>query len=171
MQLPDNDELTALIERIGAGDREAFGSLFDAVGPWVHAALLRMLRDEEAAELLTRRTLVEIWKVAPLWDQHVGRPLLWALATARNLGVQWLDGERRRHAEGPATTPPTELERSEARSEPSQVGQALAALGDGRDALEAAWFRHPLEADGVKDVDPSVYGPALRDFARVLAGG
>jgi RNA polymerase sigma-70 factor (ECF subfamily) len=172
VSLPDDDAMVQLVEAAGAGDRDALAGLWDGMAPWVHAALLRMLRDPEAAELLTRRTFVEIWRLAPLWDQHFGRPLLWALATARTLGSQWLDDARRRHAEGPATTAPTATERAQAREPGSQVGAALESLGpEARDALEAAWFCHPVDEDGVRDVQPDVYGPALQAFARALAGG
>ena len=138
MNLPDNDTLVALVERMASGDAEALGELWDQVSPWVHAALLRMLRDEEAAELLTRATVIEMWRLAPMWDEHVGQPLLWAVANARNLGCQWLSGRRRGHEDGPATTAPSAELIRDARDPASQVGAALEALGEaGHDTLDA----------------------------------
>ena len=171
MTLPDNDELVALVERMAEGDQDAVGPLWDALSPWVHAALLRTVRDEDAAEVLSRRVLVEMWRVAPLWDQHVGRPLLWSLALARSLAVQWLDDRRRRREDGPATTPPTKAERAAARDASSIVGQALAAM-DPADAalLEAAWCHQPVDEDGVRVADGSTLDGPLRAFAAHLAG-
>lgn len=157
-ELPDDDALVALVERMADGDRDAAGALFDAVGPWVHGALLRMLGDADAAELLTRRTVVEMWRAAPLWDRHVGRPLLWSLALARNLGVQWLDEQRRAHAEvgTPASDRPA--------PGPGQVGRALASLDDEtRARLEGGWYQDV-------DAPETPLDPALRRWATVLAG-
>lgn len=171
MTLPDNDALVALIERMAEGDQEAVGALWDAVSPWVHAALLRTLRDEDAAEVLSRRVVLEMWRVAPLWDQHVGRPLLWSLALARSLAVQWLDDRRRTREDGPATTPPTRAEREAARDAASMVGQALAAMDPAQaELLEAAWCHHPIDEDGIRVADGAALDGPLRAFAATLAG-
>lgn len=172
VNLPDNDTLVALVERMASGDAEALGELWDQVSPWVHAALLRMLRDEEAAELLTRATVIEMWRLAPMWDEHVGQPLLWAVANARNLGCQWLSERRRGHEDGPATTAPSAELIRDARDPASQVGAALAALGEaGHDTLEATWFSHPIAPETVRNPDSESFGPLLRDFGRALTGG
>ena len=172
MKLPDNDTLVTLVERMAIGDADALGELWDQVSPWVHAALLRMLRDEQAAELLTRRTVVEMWRLAPMWDHHVGRPLLWAMANARSLGSQWLSERRRGHQEGPATAVPSKELVLDAREPASQIGAALATLGEvGHDILEAAWFSHPVAPETVRNPAPESFGPLLRDFNRALIGG
>lgn len=172
MALPDNDHLVALVQRMGDGDRDAAGELWDDIAPWIHAALLRMLRDEEAAELLTRRTVLEVWRAAPMYDQHVGRPLLWALAMARSLGIQWLEDERRSHRDGPALTAPSGIERQEARAPGSHVGSVLASLPpDTLELLEAAWFFHAVDEDGIRVPEPQSLDEPLRAFARTLAGG
>jgi len=165
VNLPDDEQMIALIERVGAGDQAAMGELWDAVSPWVYGVLLRMLRDEEAAELLTRRTFVEIWQAAPLWDQHVGRPLLWSLAMARSLGEQWLAERRRAHRDDAG---PTMEERAAARDDHSQVGGVLASMGGEREVLEAAWFSYPAD-DGARTPASSDFGPLIRRFAALLA--
>ncbi|MCO4768443.1 MAG: hypothetical protein KDA24_00325 [Deltaproteobacteria bacterium] len=170
MSLPDDATLVALCERMGSGDSDAAAEMWDAVSPWVYAALLRLLRDPEAAELLSRRTLVEMWRAAPLYDQHVGRPLLWALSMARSLGVEWLEERRRAHASGPATTPPSLAERAEAREASGHISAALDASGH-RDHLEAAWFSHPIDESGAAVPNPATLDEPLRAFARALAEG
>lgn len=171
MALPDNDHLIALVHQMGAGDRDAAGELWDAIAPWIHAALLRMLRDEEAAEILTRRTLVEMWRAAPLYDQHVGRPLLWALAMARNLGIQWLEDERRSHHDGPALVSPSAPERQGARDPENHVGSVLASLPpETLELLEAAWFFHAVDEDEIRVPNPESLDEPLRAFSRALAG-
>ena len=171
MSLPPDAQQVALIERIGAGDVEAFGELFDLLSPYVVAALRRSVRDEELTAELTVAVFQELWVMAPLWDRHVGRPLLWALALARSQANELKEGLRRAGETVPTIERPDDAERQAARAPASQVGSVLGALGpEDVEVLEAAWFGHPAEPDTVRLPDDDRTAAALSRFARALGG-
>ena len=167
MQLPSDDHQIALIGRIADGDADALGAFAEAVGPWVVAALERAVQDAELARDLTDRVFLEIWQTAPLWDRHVGRPLLWALAIGRAFAMEGLDERRRGRVEGPGSAPPDDPGRDEA----SLIGALLATIPPHRDVLEATWFGHPASADVVALPDAAALTEALESFAARLSGG
>ena len=167
MQLPSDEQQVALIRAMADGDPEAVGRFATLVGPWVSAALRRMLDDDDAIRDLTDSTFLEIWQTAPLWDRHVGRPLLWALAIARAFAVELLDDRRRARIDGAGSEPPADP----ARDEQSAVGAVLAADPDGRAILEAAWFSHPVDATSTALPGADALTPPLESFSRRLRGG
>ena len=169
MHLPSDDQQVALMDRIASGDAAALGEFASVVGPWVVAALRRMLQDDEVVDALTDRTFLEIWQMAPLWDRHVGRPLLWSLAIARAFAVEVLDQRRRDRLSGPGAERPADP--GAARDESCPVGALLTGDPATRDVLEAAWFSHPVAGDSIVLVDAELLGPALQSFGRRLIGG
>lgn len=85
--LPPDAVLLPLVEAMAAGDREALRSFHEAAGPWVYGMLLRLCADEATGARVLARSFAELWRQAPLYDRHLGPPLLWALATARGLAL------------------------------------------------------------------------------------
>ena len=171
MSLPSDETQVALIERIASGDAEAFAELFDLLAPYVVAALRRSVRDEQQADDLTVAVFSELWVMAPLWDRHVGRPLLWALALARSQANELKEGLRRAGASVRAIERPDDAEREAARAPRSQVGGVLSRLERGElDVLEGAWFGHPAEPGALALPDAEATSAALASFARALGG-
>ena len=165
MQLPSDEQQLALIERIANGDADALGEMAQLVGPWVQAAMERTVEDAQTARDLTDQVFLEIWQTAPLWDRHVGRPLLWAIAIGRSLANDLLADDRR--AQGVQF--PSGVE--DARDDGSVVGAMLAADPQGRAVLEGAWYGHPASSDGSALPSTEEIGPALTAFATRLHGG
>lgn len=166
MNLPSDEQQIALMGRLADGDATALGELATLTGPWLVAALRRMVDDQEVVDTLTERVFLEVWQMAPLWDRHVGRPLLWVLAIGRAFALEWLDDRRRRRLPGPGSERPADPGRDAS----SPVGACLAQDPAGRDILEAAWFSHPAADDSIVLPDGAALAPALTSFARRLGG-
>ncbi len=166
MNLPSDEQQVALMARIADGDSAALGEFASLTGPWLVAALRRMVEDPEVVDTMTERVFMEVWQMAPLWDRHVGRPLLWVLAMGRAIALEWLDDRRRRRQPGPGSERPS----NPGHDDTSAVGACLAQDPAGRDVLEAAWFSHPVQDDSIVLPDAAAVGPALTAFAKRLGG-
>jgi RNA polymerase sigma-70 factor, ECF subfamily len=84
-----------LVKGVLARDAQAFGLLVERHGPAVRGHLLRILRDEAAADDLLQEVLLRLWERARQWNGQA--PLRnWLLRTATNLAVNHLRSARRR---------------------------------------------------------------------------
>ena len=63
----DNDN--QIIEQLRAGSKEAFRSLYDAVGPKIHAFSLSYLKNEADAEELLQEVFLKLWEVRETLDK------------------------------------------------------------------------------------------------------
>src|SRR5687768_4772739 len=90
-----HDELTdgALIERVGDGDRDAFGELYRRYTRPVLGLALRRLGDRGRAEDALQEAFTAVWRSAGTFDPKRGAGGAWLYAVARNAIV---DGLRRR---------------------------------------------------------------------------
>lgn len=105
-RVPRDDESDReLIQRVGAGDREAFEQLYGRYARPVLALARRRLGDRGRAEDALQDVFAAIWRAAGRYDPERGEGGAWLYAVARNAIV---DSARRR-PEPPA----------EARDEPS----------------------------------------------------
>jgi RNA polymerase sigma-70 factor (ECF subfamily) len=86
---------TALLRRIGGGDKEAMRSLFLQYRLYVYRFLLRLLSNAPLAEDLTSEVFLDVWRQS---GQFEGRSTVstWVLAIARNKALATL--RRQRHA-------------------------------------------------------------------------
>jgi DNA-directed RNA polymerase specialized sigma24 family protein len=109
-----------------SGDPEGLVAFHAALGPWVLAAIEAIVGPGPAAEELLHRVFLSLWKEAPQYDRHFGRPALWALASARETAVASLDRERRGSLDGTLSI-----------ADEEHPLNRLAAQD--RDALVAAW--------------------------------
>ena len=80
-----NGELATTLERVAEGDRVAFRSLYQAVGPKLFNICKRLMRDHAAAEDALQDVMVRIWEKSPLFDRTRGDAMGWMLALARNV--------------------------------------------------------------------------------------
>jgi len=83
----------ALIERVGAGDRDAFDELYRRYFRPVLGLALRRLGDRGRAEDAVQDAFAAIWRSASSFDPHRGQGGAWLYTVARNAIV---DGARRR---------------------------------------------------------------------------
>lgn len=82
-----------LIERIGAGDRDAFEELYGRYARPVLGLALRRLGDRGRAEDALQDAFAAVWRSASSFDRRRGKGGAWLYTVARNAIV---DGARRR---------------------------------------------------------------------------
>ena len=78
-----------------AGDAAAFDTLFDRYEPQVRRRLIRVVRDESAADDLLQEVFLRVWTRAEQWEGR-GSLLGWLLRMATNLALNHLRTVRRR---------------------------------------------------------------------------
>jgi RNA polymerase sigma-70 factor (ECF subfamily) len=76
-----------LVERVGHGDRAAFGELYDEMAPRVLGLVMRLLRDPAQSEEVTQEIFLEIWQTAPRFDPNKGGAATWILTMTHRRAV------------------------------------------------------------------------------------
>lgn len=75
-----------LVERLRAGDREAFDEVFRTYRPRIYSFLVRLTKNPSVAEDLLQETFIRLAKHAPRLAEDT-RLLAWLFTVARNLFV------------------------------------------------------------------------------------
>jgi len=88
---PDRND-DALLVRIAAGDRNAFGAVFARYAPRVKSYLLRLGAHGANAEDLAQDAMVSVWRRASSFDPAKAKASTWIFVIARNA---WIDRLRR----------------------------------------------------------------------------
>ncbi len=82
MSTPVGDGLVDLVRSVAHGDQAAFASLYDRIGGTVFARCLGVTGDPSRAEAVSRDTMLEVWRTAPMFDTRHGTVLTWAFGIA-----------------------------------------------------------------------------------------
>lgn len=96
MPLPAQDwsqsskELSQLLARVGLGDREAFAKLYERSSAKLFGVVLRIQRDQAAAEDILQEVFVKVWRSAAGFDAAQSQPLTWLTSVARNAAIDSL---------------------------------------------------------------------------------
>lgn len=85
-----------LLTRIGAGDRDAFASMFTRYAPKVKSYLMRLGAPGAIAEDLAQDAMLSVWRRAASYDPIKARASTWIFVIARNA---WIDRLRREKVE------------------------------------------------------------------------
>ena len=80
-------DLAALLNRVGRGDEEAFGAVYDRVAATVFGLVQRVLRDPAQAEEVTQEVMLDVWRTATRFDQGRGSPQAWVATIAHRRAV------------------------------------------------------------------------------------
>lgn len=86
MQAPphkDNRAIDSLLLHVAQGDQKAFERLYQATSPYIYGVLLRMFRQEAAAEDALQEAFLRIWENAGTYNPSQGKPLTWMTSIAR----------------------------------------------------------------------------------------
>jgi RNA polymerase sigma-70 factor (ECF subfamily) len=94
--LPGSETFPALIARIAAGDRDAFGRFYDLAAPLAFGLIRRVLRDPEAAAEVLQEVFWQVWLDAPQYDPKRGSPEAWLVMRAKSRAIDRLRSIRRR---------------------------------------------------------------------------
>jgi RNA polymerase sigma-70 factor (ECF subfamily) len=138
----------ALIQRIGAQNRDAFSQFYDRYSPIVYSLALRMLRVQSDAEDLLQEVFLQVWRQATAYSAERGSPEAWLINIARSRAIDKLRSIRRRErsfvlTDDPAAAESTDnVESSAGESETRlAMNSALANLPEAqRRVLELAYF-------------------------------
>ncbi|MCT7324993.1 RNA polymerase sigma factor [Ralstonia mojiangensis] len=95
-QSADAEELAALLQRIGLGDRDALRALYSRCAPKLFGLALRILVRKDWAEDVLQESFVNIWRHAGDYRPHMAAPMTWMTTIVRNRALDCL---RRQHAE------------------------------------------------------------------------
>ena len=141
----DADEL---LTRVGRGDEQAFGGLYDLVSARVYGLIRRVLRDPAQAEEVTQEVMVEVWRTAARFDSAKGSATAWVFTIAHRRAVDRVRSEEagaervRRVAAVSAETPYDDVvEAATARIEQQQVRRCLEGLTElQREAITLAYY-------------------------------
>ena len=91
-----SQDLSALLARVGLGDRSAFASLYKQTAAHLMGVVLRINRDRAQAEDVLQEVYVNVWRAAGSFDATLSQPMTWLTSVARNRAI---DSLRRRQTE------------------------------------------------------------------------
>lgn len=83
-----------LVRRIGSGDRDALGELYDRYASQAMAVAVRVVRDRGRAEDLVHDAFVAIWQKAGSFDATRGSVRGWLLTIVRNRAIDTVRRDR-----------------------------------------------------------------------------
>ncbi|MDQ3382868.1 MAG: ECF RNA polymerase sigma factor SigK [Actinomycetota bacterium] len=140
--------LGGLLQRVAAGDQEAFATFYDAVSARVHGLVLRILRDPAQSEEVTQEVFVQVWREAPSFDPARGSALSWLLTVAHRRAVDRVRSESAQskrevvyESRNVTRSIDSTSETVEGRWQAQEVRRAVADLGDRhKEAIELAYF-------------------------------
>jgi RNA polymerase sigma-70 factor (ECF subfamily) len=145
----DAERAEHLMARVARGDEAAFADLYDVVAPWVHAVILRVVRDPAMTEEVTQEVMVELWRLAPRYQAQRGGVRTFSSTIAhrravdRVRSVQSSRARDERDAVLVAAAPRFDqvAEVVEDRIERERVAQAMDSLTDTqRESIELAYW-------------------------------
>ena len=149
--VPDADEsrdpLGPLLSRAGRGDQSAFAELYDALAPLLHGVVLKVVRDPAQSEEVTQEAFIELWRLAPRFDDSRGSVRAWAATLAHRRAIDRVRSEQsgRDRTEREAQKRPIQTndvaEQVVANIDGTRVRKALERLTEiQRQAVELAYF-------------------------------
>ncbi len=77
----------SLMQRVQAGDNDAFATLYDELAGVVFGTVKRVLRDPAMSEEVTQEVFVELWRTATRFDPERASVSTWAITMARRRAV------------------------------------------------------------------------------------
>ncbi len=91
----------ALLLDVGAGDQQAFATLYDHVAGLVYANIRRVLCDTARTDTVAEEAFVEVWRQAPRFDPAQMRAVAWILDLAHRLAEERVRYDASRADAGP----------------------------------------------------------------------
>jgi RNA polymerase sigma-70 factor, ECF subfamily len=86
---------SALVERMMAGDEGALAALYDRYSGMIFAMLVRILRDQHAAEEVLQDLFLQLWRTASHFDASRGSLPAWLMVIGRNRAISRLRSRAR----------------------------------------------------------------------------
>jgi RNA polymerase sigma-70 factor (ECF subfamily) len=98
---PGNNKPTldsSLVQRLRAGDTEAFAEVYDSHSRVVYGLILRMVRNPALAEDLLQEIFLKLWRSAATLDSRATSLEPWLIAVARNHVLDYFKSGQNRKA-------------------------------------------------------------------------
>ncbi|SDR91176.1 RNA polymerase sigma-70 factor, ECF subfamily [Paraoerskovia marina] len=92
----DPDAVDVAIAACAAGDRDAFGPVYDALSPTVFGAALAVLKDRDHAAEVMQEVMVEMWQQAARFDASRASARTWAVTMTRRRAIDRVRSEQSR---------------------------------------------------------------------------
>jgi RNA polymerase sigma-70 factor (ECF subfamily) len=129
---PDDRDLAdaELLRRIAAGDRAAFGQLYDRFSRPLYATAVRIVQDASDAQDIVHDAFVVVWEKANTFETQRGTAFSWLVTLVRNRAIDRVRSRRRRQ-ELLSTSVPTDLGYDDA-TQPRPADDQAAAGDDAR---------------------------------------
>ncbi len=169
--VPLEDEI--LIDRATAGDREAFGELYERYISRVYRHVFYMVNDVDVAQDLTEQTFLRALEAIQRYEKR-GIPLLaWLLRIARNLSlnnqrVQRNNSSIRKNSEDAVAASPESC--CEAKLNGEEVRRAVGALeGDQRQVIVLRFMDGLSYADVARVLGKSVGAVRVAQYRALRA--
>ena len=174
--VPADEEL---LLQVAAGDRAAFGVLYDRLAGPLYSLALKMLGQEAEAQDLVQEVFLTIWNKATTFDAARGTAFSWSVTQLRNRAIDRIRSRRRRgqllETFGadlvPADGAGTAADHAEAGDRSRQVHAALGKLNDEqRRVLRLAYFDGLTQSEIAQKLDEplgTVKARAHRALARL----
>jgi RNA polymerase sigma-70 factor, ECF subfamily len=97
MPLHDSGD-AELIGRLQKRDPEGLAAAYDRYGPVAYSVLLRITRDQSAAEDLVQELFIRLWNRGKEFDSSKGTLGVWLLSIARNMAIDHVRSAQARFA-------------------------------------------------------------------------
>ena len=81
------DRIAVLLQRVAAGDQDAFARLYDLLSPRVFGLILRVLVDRAQSEEVLQEVFLEVWQSAARFTPNRGQGRSWVLTIAHRRAV------------------------------------------------------------------------------------
>lgn len=143
---PSEQDWTALVHAIAAGDQAALHALYERAHRVVFTLILRITANRETAEELTIDVFYGVWRSASRYDAASGTVLAWIMNQARSRAIDRLRFENRKKRNGGGLSPPAAAANDphdaiHLRAEGERLRAALSALTPAeREAIEMTFF-------------------------------
>lgn len=93
---PGEPALDRALRRAGFGDETAFATVYDEAAALVHGIVVRVVRDPGMADEVTQEVFVEVWRLAPRFDDSRGSARSWLATIAHRRAVDRVRAEQAR---------------------------------------------------------------------------
>lgn len=146
-----------LLTQVAAGDREAFGTLYDRMATPLYSLALKMLASEAEAQDLLQEVFLSVWNKAATFDPARGSAFSWMVTQLRNRAIDRIRSRRRRgelmeifgqDLEPSGADARSAADNCEISERARQVRDAMGKLGDDqRHVLRLAFFEGLTQAE------------------------